>query len=260
MPFKKFIANLSHLSFGFLKKFTDLLDAVFSGFWLGVMNEKSLALSDELYYNRTKYYREDKYNESGLFDWEKPVIQDYFSNAKKILLLAAGGGRESLALSKIGFDVTSYECNPALIEYGNNLLQKNGIESKIKYLPRNSVPGEIKKFDGIIIGWGAYSLIQGKKQRLSFLNGLYPFLGNDALLMISFLYMREKGRKEKIIKNISNFFRFFTRKGKTELGDKLVPNFIHYFTEEEIKSELIQAKFRVIDYRNAEYGCLVAAI
>jgi hypothetical protein len=260
MALYKFVARLSHFSFRFMKKLTDFLDALTSGFWLGVMSEKSLDYSDELYYNQTKYYTEENYNESGLFDWEKSIIQKHFSGAKNILLIAAGGGREVLALNKMGFEVDSYECNPALIEFGNALLEKNGIENKIKYLPRNTVPGEIRKYDGIIIGWGAYSLIPGSKKRLSFLSALYPFLHKDAPIMISFLFMGKKGRKDNIIKDLSNSFRIFSKKVKTETGDRLVPNFIHYFNEEEVKSELIRAQYRIIDYYSKEYGCIVACI
>jgi hypothetical protein len=260
MEYYKIVARLSHLSFRFLKKFTDFLDAAFSGFWLGVMSEKSLDFSDELFYKGTKSYSDDKYNLSGLFEWEKPMIEKHFSNAKSILLLAAGGGREVLALTKMGFEVDSYECNPYLIEYGNELLQKNKITNRIKYLPRNSVPGEIKKYDGIIIGWGAYSHIPGNKKRLSFLTGLYPFLHNETRLMISFIWMGTRGKKDKIIKNVSNFFRIFSKKDKTESGDRLEPDFIHYFTEEEIKSELIQSKFKVIEYFTKDYGCVIAGI
>ena len=236
------------------------LDAVFSGFWLGVMSEKSLDYSDELFYNRNKHYSDDKYNLSGLFDWEKIMIKKHFSNAKSILLIAAGGGREVLALGKMGFEVDSYECNQTLIEYGNVLLQTNKIDNKIKYLPRNSVPSEIKKYDGIIVGWGAYSLIQGNKKRRSFLAGLYPFMHKETSLMVSFLWMEKKGKKDEIIKNISNFFRIFSNKDKTEPGDRLVPDFIHYFSEEEIKNEFIQSKFRVTDYYSSDYACVIARI
>jgi len=260
MAFYKFTAKLSLLSFSFLKKLTAFLDAASSGFWLGVMSEKSLDYSDELYYGRNKSYSNDKYNLSGLFGWEKTIIEKHFSHAKNILLIAAGGGREALALSRLGFEVDSYECNPGLIEYGNGLLQRNGVEKAIKYLPRNTVPVELKKYDGIIIGWGAYSHIRGNKKRLSFLEGLYPFMHQETRLMISFLWTSSRDRRDKIVRNLSNFLRTFSRKEKTEPGDKLEPDFIHYFNEAEIKDELTQSKYRVIDYYNTEYGCLIAAI
>jgi hypothetical protein len=260
MTHGKFIAKLSYSSLQFLKKAYNFFDAILSGFWLGVMSERSFDYYDEFHYNRSQKYTDDNYNLSGLSGWEQDRIDKYFSKAKNILLIAAGGGRETVALSKIGFEVDSYECNTALIEYGNEFLQKNRIGHKIKYLPKNSVPDEIKKYDGIIIGWGAYSHIRGKKERLSFLEKLYPFLHKETPLMISFLTKEEKGRQEKINKSVSNFFRFFSGKDKTELGDRLMSYFVHYFDEQEIKSELIQSKFRVIDYYNINYGCIIAAI
>jgi hypothetical protein len=260
MAYYKFIAKLSHLTFRFLMRVTDFLDAFSAGFWLGVMSEKSLDYSGELSHNRNKSYTDDKYNQSGLFEWEKPIIEKHFSNAKTILLIAAGGGREVLALSKMGFDVDAYECNSNLIEYGNTLLQKSNVNVKINYLPKNSVPGEINKYDGVIVGWGAYSLMNGSKNRLSFLSGLYPFLHKDTPLMISFLWMGERGRRDKIIKNVSNFFRIFGKRDKTEPGDRLEPDFIHFFTEDEIKYEIAQSKYGIIDYNTADYGCVVAKI
>ena len=260
MAYYKFIAKLSHLTFRFLKKLTDFLDAFSAGFWLGVMSEKSLDYSGELSHNRNKSYTDDKYNQSGLFEWEKPLINKHFSNVKTILLIAAGGGREALALSKMGYEVDAYECNTSLIEFGNAFLQKNNVNVKIKYLPKNSVPGEVKKYDGIIVGWGAYSLMNGSKKRLSFLEGLYPFLHKNTPLMISFLWMRERGRRDRIIKNVSNFFRIFGKRDKTEPGDRLEPDFIHFFTEEEIKNEIAQSKYRIIDYSTADYGCIIAKI
>jgi len=260
MAYYKFIAKLSQSSIQLLQKVYHFLNAVLTGFWLGTMSEKSLDYSDELHYNQSKKYTDDDYTSSGLFEWEKVRIEKYFSNAKSILLIGAGGGREVLALSKMGFNVYGYECNSVLVDYGNLLLQKNQISNKIKYLPRNTVPAEIEKYDGIIIGWGAYSHIRGKRKRLSFLADIYPLLKKDAPLMISFLRTWERTRQEKIIRDVSNFFKIFSNKDKTELGDGLMLEFVHFFNEEEIKSELIQSKFRIKDYYNIDYGCIIASV
>ena len=267
MAYYKFVAKLSHLSFSclertdnFTKRIINFFHAVQTGFWLGVMGEKSLDYSDELIYNSTQKYRDDKYNLSGLYDWEKPMIQKHFINAKNILVIAAGGGREVVALSKMGFEVDGYECNTSLVEYATGLFRKNGIKNSIKYLPRNTVPDEIKKYDGIIIGWGAYSFITGSKTRLSFLSDLYPFLHKETSLMISFLYSKKRTRSDKIIINVSNFFRSFTNREKTEPGDRLIPDYMHYFTEEEIRSELTRCNYKVKDFNTMSDGCVIAGI
>ncbi len=184
MPYAKFITRLSHSSLEFIKKTYNLMDAVLSGFWLGVMSDKSLDLYDELHYNKSEKYTDDNYNLSGLFEWEKERIVKYFSKSKKILLLAAGGGRETVALIRMGYIVDSYECNRKLVEYGNVFLQKYTKDYIIKYLQKDSVPDLIRKYDGIIIGWGAYSHIRGSEKRIAFLKKLQPFLKKDAPLMI----------------------------------------------------------------------------
>ena len=258
MKWYKLVARMSHASFRFLKKLTLFLDALFSGFWLGIMGRKSLVYSDELYHSCAPSYSDEKYNESGFFDWEKPYIEKYFCDAKNVLLIAAGGGREVIALSKMGIKVDGYECNLRLVEFGNSLLKKHDINSSIKYLVRNSVPDDIKQYDGIIIGWGAYSLIRGNETRIGFLNSLKPFFKPETLLMASFVYSTRRRRKDKIIKQVADFLSFFHKKDRTEIGDRLVPYFIHYFSEDEIKSEFAQAGLDVIDYSGAGYGCLIA--
>jgi len=265
MAYYKFVAKLSHLSFRCLERINtfnqhiiNFIHAVQTGFWLGVMGEKSLDYSDDLTYNSTKFYREDKYNLSGLYEWEKPMIQKHFIKAKNIMVIAAGGGREVVALAKMGYEVDGYECNTNLVDYATGLLTKNGIKSTIKYLPRNRVPDEIKKYDGIIIGWGAYSFMTGSKTRLAFLSDLYPFLNKGASLMISFLYTKKRTRSDKIISKVSNFFRFFTGREKTESGDRLIPDYMHYFTEEEIKAELTRCNYKIKDFKIMGDGCIIA--
>jgi len=258
MNWYKIVARLSHANFSFLKKLTNFLDAMFSGVWLGLMGKKSLEYSDELYYNNTTSYSDEKYNESGFFNWEKPVIEKYFSGCKTILLIAAGGGREVIALSKMGIEVDAYECNNKLTEFGNSLLAKRFIKTKIEPISRNSVPDNVKQYDGIILGWGAYSLMKGNHTRIEFLSYLKPFLKSEACLMVSFIYSVTRSRKDKFIKRISDLFAFFKRDNKPEIGDRLVPNFIHYFSEEEIKSEFSQAGLKIIDYSSTDYGYLIA--
>ena len=258
MAIERFIARVANSSLQLMSKTFNFFDAILSGFWLGVMNEKSIDFYVELHYRNSIKYTDDKYNLSGLSGWEKNMINKYFSNAKSILLIGAGGGRETVALTKMGFEVDSYECSKVFVEYGNEFLNKNNIDSEIKYLPANSVPADIKKYDGIIIGWGTYSHIQGNKKRISFLKDLHSFIHKETPLMISFLIKEEKGRQERLIKSVSNFFRVFTRKEKTESGDRLYSYFAHFFNEEEIRSELDRANFILIEYYNIDYGCAIA--
>jgi len=59
-----------------MKKAYNFLDAILSGFWLGVMSEKSLDFYDELHYNNSEKYTDDNYNLSGLFEWERKGLKN----------------------------------------------------------------------------------------------------------------------------------------------------------------------------------------
>jgi len=260
MKLYKLFVRISHSCFSFLKRLTNFLDAFHSGFWLGVLSKKGLDYSDEIHYSANTTYVEDVYNEKGLLDWESYIVEKHFSEVKNIMLIAAGGGREVLALSKMAFRVEGYECNPVLVEYGNRLLQKNKVDSRISHLTRNTVPSEVMQYDAVIIGWGAYSHIKGGPARIKFLKDLYPFMHTGSRLMISFIWVKERNNRDRMIQKISGFFGSFCRGEKSELGDKLVPNYMHYFKEDEIRAELKQAGYGTIEYDEEKHGFIIAEI
>jgi len=163
----------------------------FAAFWLGILNKENLHLVDEYYYSKLwKKYSTDDYNKAGLYNWEKKAINKYFKKCKRLLVAGAGAGREILALYHMGFDdIDGFECNPKLVEFGNELLKNEKINATIHHVPHDQCPNDSKIYDGIIIGWGTYMLIQGKNNRIAFLRKL-----------------RDKARDHSPILHISNFF------------------------------------------------------
>lgn len=254
------ILKFAAWSISLLKKIYNFLDAVTSGFWLGVLNEENIYRYNDLHYDKGTTYVNDTYNLSGLQAWEYERIKKYFSKSRTFLILAAGGGRETAALRKWGAEVDSFECSERLVEYGNDFFMRNGIDAKINYLSKNSVPGELKRYNGIIIGWGAYTHIQGSKTRIAFLSALKPYCMAETHIMISFLLNDGSARKDSIIKNVSNFFRSFTGRDKTEAGDRLLSYYAHFFKKAEIESELNASGFSMVDYYDGEYGCAVGKL
>jgi hypothetical protein len=252
------IARFSYYSLRNLLKLYVFVYSLLAGFWLGVLGEKSYDAIDEIFYSQRSMYSDDEYNTSGLFDWEKLMIEKYFKNARHLLLIAAGGGREVVELSKMGYQLDSYECNPRLVNFGNALLEKEGISARIELLSRDQVPPKNRKYDGVILGWGAYSHIRGSERRKQFISQLNPFLKDKAPLMISFVFRDKDTKQDKIVCHIANIFRFIRRRPRAERGDRMSYNFFHFFTKEEIYSELQACKFKAIDYSVNEYGCAVA--
>lgn len=252
------VIRISSWSLRLLKKMYSFSDAVLSGFWLGVLSEKNIGKYNDLHYDAGLTYINDNYNLSGLQRWEHEMLKKFFSKSTTFMIIGAGGGRETAALRKWEREVDSYECSGRLVRYANDFLRRNNIDATVTYLEKNSVPQTSKQYDGIILGWGAYSHIPGSGKRTTLLRALQPFCRKETRIMISFLVKDGMGRKDKIIKNVSNFFRYFTGRSKTESGDRLLSYYAHFFDKSEIDAELTAAGFKMLEYSDLEYGCAVA--
>lgn len=180
MKFYKLFVRLSHFCFTFLKKLTSFLDAFHSGFWLGALGKKGIAYSDELHYRKNTIYVKDEYNEKGLYDWEQYIVENHFADVKTIMLIAAGGGREVIGLSRMGFRVDAFECNPALVEYGNKLLKNNKIESSINHLPRTRFLHKQRLTMPSLLAGGLIRILRGGRQELNSLRICKPLCIREA--------------------------------------------------------------------------------
>lgn len=225
----------------------------FSGFWLGVLGRDALQLIDRNHYN-SKPYIDENYNRKGFFLWEEKAIKNFFQKCRNILVIATGSGREVLALQKLGYDVDGFECNPILVKLANELFKKEGLAPVIKNVPYDHCPDTEVMYDGIIIGWGAYSHIQGKKQRIVFLKDVRSQLKKGHPVLLSFFNGSQDRRDIIIISKIANFIRRIIRRELVEIGDDLFPNYIHYFSREEIESELHEAGFGLEFFSTDEFG------
>jgi hypothetical protein len=235
--------------------------ACFVGLWLGVLTRERLHAIDEEYYTRSKRkrgkeynYHSEEYNRGGLSSWEKAVLARYFEGSRRLLVIGAGGGREVLALQQLGYHVEGFECHPDLVIAANELLQAEGYDSAVHLVPRDKCPNIGATYDGIIIGWGAYMLIQGKKRRIAFLQQLRSQTQTGCPILLSFFYRVGTPRSFKISVLVANVIRGGLRAEPAEVGDWLAPNYVHYFTQDEVTSELSEGGFSTLHYSTAGYG------
>ena len=199
-------------------------------------------------------YSQDAYNLQGLFLWEKKVVESHFSDTHRLLVGGAGAGREMIAMHKAGYAVDGFECNADLVKSGNELLHNEGCSSSIQHVPPDECIESAEVYDGIIVGWSAYMLIQGRDKRISFLKKLRSRIQPQGPLLISFYHRSGPKLYFSLIVKVANLIRFFLRRPAVLKGDALAPNYVHYFTQEEIEHELSCAGFRLVFYSFMDYG------
>lgn len=255
----RFVIKIFVLSGVVLQKLSDLFRACFAGFWLGILKRETIDLANMFVYDKMDMYRKDEYNRSGLFRWEEKMVDKYFKGCKSLLVAGAGGGREVLALSRLGYDVDGFECNRDLVERVNEFLKKEGLNSNIQLVPPNQCPDSTRIYDGLIIGWGVYMHIQGREQRISFLKKLRSQTRAMAPILLSFYFRSESPLYFRIVATIGNVIRLVLGRDCLETGDTFLyisdfNQYIHCFAKDEIDSELHEGGFQLDSCCTEEYG------
>jgi hypothetical protein len=238
------------------------VEACFIGLWMGVLSREELHAVDEDYYTSTRAknpgepnYYSTEYNRRGLWDFEKKMLDDYFKDCKSLLVIAAGGGREVLALQRLGYQVDGFESHPGLVHTANELLQTEGEGSVVHLIPRDSGPNTGTAYDGILVGWGAYMLVQGRKRRIALLRQLRSQTNEECPILLSF-YVRhnEASRAYSVGVLVANAIRRALGREPAEVGDWLVPYYVHYLTHLEVANELSEGGFKMVHFSSEGYG------
>ena len=235
--------------------------ACFVGLWLGVLTKERLHAIDEEYYTRSRSglpgehnYHDMEYNRRGLWEWEERALAEHFAEGGRFILIGAGGGREVLALLRLGYQVDGFESHPALVAAANDLLQEEGYDPSVDLVQRDEGPNTAKTYDGIIIGWGAYMLVQSRRSRITLLRELRAHTQVHSPILLSFYWRSRTPGDYKISAFLANTIRRITHREPVDVGDWLAPNYVHLFTRDEVASELSEGGFRLVHYSTTGYG------
>jgi hypothetical protein len=240
------LVRLCLFSFRALEKLKGSLSVLLGGFWLGVLSREDVNSITEVSYDRIKEYRTEEYNRRGLFDWERLAVERYFSKSRSILVAGTGGGREVLALRRLGITADGFESHPEFVRFANELLEKEGLVPDVLQAPWDGSPEYDKKYDGVIVGWGVYMHIRGRERRVRFLRSMRERVSSGAPILISFSAAPGQERMLRLTARIGNLVRRVARRDPVETGESLSPYFIRYFSHEELEEELRQAGFQLV--------------
>jgi SAM-dependent methyltransferase len=239
-----------------LVRLFDAMQTMHQGLWLGVLDRDDLFhVGEQSYRTWRGLYRDREYNRAGLWPWEAAAVERFFGGCESILIGAAGGGRELIALARRGLKVDGFDCSREFVEIGRQLLAEESIEALLSESLPDRVPAELGVYDGLIFGWGAYMHICTRSARIRFLQEFRRHVRAGGPLLVSFLTRGSESRKAAQIFEIARRVR--RTRGVTdgiELGDVLSGGFTHWFTRDEIESEFDESGFRLESYAEHPYG------
>lgn len=234
-----------------------LARAVADGVLLGLADVEVLHALDADFYDGERDYVDEAYNRQGLFGWERELVEAHFPPAGRVVVTAAGGGREVLALLGAGYDAVGFECHDRLRHAADELLRASGHPGRIHPIARDTWPAGEHGWDGAIVGWSSYMLIPGRDRRVAFLSAARRTLRPGAPVLLSFVARSGPSRHFDVVAAVGSALRLLRGRPRLEPGDALGPNFVHVFTEEQVRAEAAEAGFEVVEYRSRPYGAAV---
>jgi len=226
-----------------------IFDALQAGFWLGILNSDQINAVVSNLYEESNLYRTAAHNLNGFFPYESELIRDHFNGCRSVVVAAAGGGREMIALARAGVRVDGFECNPGLVEKCKEFLAEAGVSGRILYSLPDQVPSQLQQYDGGIVGYGALAHMSGRTKRVNFLRAMKDHLRPQAPLLLSVGRRPEGSRYHIWLCRFARAIRLL--RGSTEPvepGDDLLNCFTHRFLESEMRAELEEAGFKVLAY------------
>ncbi|WP_075591050.1 class I SAM-dependent methyltransferase [Labilibacter marinus] len=249
----KFI-NASYKFFNFCWKRLVWFDSVVEGFWLSVLSEDELNKSIISFYKRNKQYTQDEQTTKGLFNWEKNIANNIPIKNARIVVLGAGGGRECLALNRLGYKLSGYESDKKMVEYAQKYFANLEIDIAFNHIPINTIPHS--KCDIFWFGWGMYTHIFSQERRVQMLCDVKKQIPQNGYIIISYWKENREFTRRKIIENMTKKIN----RRPVEAGEGFRNGFwTKRFTPDQIKEEAALVQLKVVHISEVEYGHAILA-
>ncbi len=169
---------------------------------------------------------------------ELPFILNALSESggNRILDMACGSGRHSVALALKGADVVGFDSSTAMIQAAKELAAENGVEIRFMVADMTNLETILKeKFDLIICLGNSLALVPALQEAKNLLSAVHSRLNSDGVFVAQVLNF------EQIKKTKSRFFQ--PKGGVTSEGNLVI--FARFFThfEPEESTTLVLTSF-----------------
>lgn len=222
--------------------------------YLVILAPRDLIASNKLQYERPEFLRSFGNPNFNLKEEEREVLEKYNIKKGRFLVLGCAGGRESIALAKIGLEVVGVDFVKKLIERAEENANVQGLKIVFEVCEITHFSPTRQDFDYAGIFSGGYSSIPTRKLRLRFLEQIKHALKDNGLFLVTFLYKKEIPPTYRT--NILKAIGYLTLGNLGyQAGDELWGKyeFIHFFyNKDDVQDELEEGGFGLVELRLLE--------
>lgn len=213
-------------------KLLRLSDAV----WLGLLRERHLQAITDQAYARDHILTSRSHNTAGLNAVERRMVDEWFPQRGRALVLGAGGGREAVALCRRGLEVEAVDCSPPLVDSARRTCAELGVSAAVHLRVPGDLDGFVGPYDVVLLGLGAYSHMPGRAARVALLAGLRE-RATESVLMLSF-YPRRGGGRSLAHRLSTAVARLSGNPRRPEPSERLADTYAVSFSLSQIVDEL----------------------
>ncbi len=215
--------------------------------YLVILTPRDLIESNKLQYRRDEYIRDFGNSSFTLLSEENKILEKYNIRGGKFLVLGCGGGRESIALAKAGFDVVGVDFVEGMVDAARKNAKEKGLKLIFEAQDMTRLSFPKYSFDYVGIFSGSYSFIPTRNLRIKFLEQLRDILRPNGLFILTFLTKKElpPTYRSSMLKAIG-----YLTLGNLgyQAGDELKGKyeFLHYFYDKnDVAMELGKSGFKI---------------
>lgn len=199
----------------------------------------------------------------GLTDLEQSLLDHTGLRGGKVLMLGLGGGREAIHLAKMGFKVTGVDFVPKMLESAIANARQNGVQISgvVQEISQLTMPENT--YDLAWLSAAMYSCVPTRSRRVRMLERIQRTLKPGGYFVFEFFWnpKADGSNKTTLLKKTIAWLSLGHL--HYQRGDTLRFNreFLHVFTTpDELKAEITQAGFELIDIQLVERNEFAGAI
>jgi SAM-dependent methyltransferase len=241
----RFSSRLSELFRALPRRFNRLAGFIDS-FVVVILRPEELMEQARTAYNiAIRDYSNNGHIGQGLLPWEKLAVDKYARKKGSFLVLGCGGGRDAIALARMGFKVTAIDSLEEMLKAARENASREGVEIDLKPgdFANLSMPGA--KFDYCILTDIMYSSIPSSRLRVKALSKIAAVLDEGGVLITHFFFGEK--RRERLFGLRKLTARLVSGNTEYAPGDQIFSfGFAHIFSaDSEITDEALRAGFAV---------------
>lgn len=187
----------------------------------------------------------------GLTEKESQFVVKYLPGKKRCLVFGSGGGRESFALARMGFEVTGIDTSSVLIENSNRYALQHALTCRFELRDLFKGPTGAEKYDALFATQLLYSAIPTRRRRITFLEKTRTFLAENGVLYLEFWVWPLRRKDPRLFRLKQKVAALCRGNRELEEGDTYLwaaKHFSHIFTEvSEVLGEIEESGLFVVE-------------